>query len=440
MENKMTTRLLAVVLLTALPLSADSGAANGTHSTEEFLVKDLKVILKPNPDNDIISVQLYIKGGVLNVTEENQGIEQFMFDCALLQDKKYAEKGWNKIFSGVGAGFGTVALKDFTVVQLRCTRPYFEQLWEAYTDYILKSGYFDYYVDLTRERRLTSIRQRNDRPEACVRSLAEDQFYAGHPYHLNPAGTRETISKITIKDMESYFKHTMKKSRLLLVVSGNVDKADLKKKVSKTFGKLSKGRYTPVFPKMVVHTKPALLVEERQLPTNYILGLFPAPSQRDADFYAMTIAVDILKWRLFEEIRTKRNLSYAPDAFLSGHFSNYGGVYATSVDPDSTVKVMLAELNRLKHEPVDAKDLHDRINMYLTRYYLSNESNDIQGQFLAQFEISGVGWRQGEKMVERLRTVTAADVQRVANTYFRNLQFVYLGDPKLIDRSLFTSM
>jgi len=76
--------------------------------------------------------------------------------------------------------------------------------------------------------------------------------------------------------------------------------------------------------------------------------------------------------------------------------------------------------------------------MNLTRYYLSNESNSAQGQFLARFELSGLGWQQGEKMVENLRSVTAADVQRVANQYFKNIQFIILGNPKLIDENLIT--
>ena len=81
-----------------------------------------------------------------------------------------------------------------------------------------------------------------------------------------------------------------------------------------------------------------------------------------------------------------------------------------------------------------------RLNMYLTQYCLNNESDSAQGHFLAQFELSGLGWQQAERMIDEIRKVTAEDVQRVANLYFKNLQFVYLGDPALIDEAVFTSM
>ncbi len=43
-------------------------------------------------------------------------------------------------------------------------------------------------------------------------------------------------------------------------------------------------------------------------------------------------------------------------------------------------------------------------------------------------------------MIDEIRKVKSEDVLRVANLYFKNLQFVYLGNPELIDEAVFTSM
>jgi len=432
--------LFIILQLSLVNFASHLGAVNGSATTEEFLVKDLKVILKANTSNEIISAQLYLKGGALNLAEENQGIEEFIFNSVTLTDRKYADKSWNKILQGTGSGLGSISEKNFTVISLQCTKQYFDQMWEVFADYVMKNGFYDERTEIARERMLTQIRRQKDAPDVYIRKLAEEQFYKGHPYQFDPMGIEESISKIKMKDMESYLKKNLKKTKLLLVVVGNIDKEILRKKVSDTFGKISKGKYKPAFPDRVNHTRPNLKVVERDLPTNYILGLFSAPSPKNPDYYPMTIAIDILKWRLFEEIRTKRNLSYAPDAFLGNHFANYAGVYATSVDPDTTVKVMLTEIKKLREEKFPGKDFRDRINMYLTRYYLNNESNAAQGQFLARFELAGLGWQEGEKVVEKLRMVTAEDVQRVANEYFKNIQFVFLGKTELIDEKVFTSM
>jgi len=39
-----------------------------------------------------------------------------------------------------------------------------------------------------------------------------------------------------------------------------------------------------------------------------------------------------------------------------------------------------------------------------------------------------------------VKAVSPADLQRVAKEYFRNYRFVVIGDPKKVDKALFTSM
>ncbi len=431
------TGLLALCLL----LPADCLAApDSTATVEEFLVKDLKVIFKRNTANETISAQLYFKGGVLNQTEAHAGIEPLIFSSAVLKDKKYTEKSWEKILQGAGAQLRTLYERDFTMVALRCARQYFDELWEVYTDYLRDTKFYDQQVDLARERIQTQIQRRREAPDAHLRDLAERMFYANHPSGRNPLGTKDSIGKISIPEMQKYMKEHFVKSRALLVVVGNWDKADLLKKVKKTLAKLPKGKKMRLHASPVTHAAPACKIEEREVATNYILGLFSAPGLAHPDYYPMSVAIDMLNGRLFGEIRTKRNLSYAPYAFLASNKANYGGVYATSNNPDSTVNTMLVEMKRLQTEPIAMQDLQNRVTMYLTQYYLNNETNESQGQFLARFELAGRGWREGEKIVERLRSVTPEQVQRVAQRYFKNVQFVYLGNPNAIDKTLLTSM
>jgi zinc protease len=70
---------------------------------------------------------------------------------------------------------------------------------------------------------------------------------------------------------------------------------------------------------------------------------------------------------------------------------------------------------------------------------MGQETNMAQVQELARYELLGGGWRNSLDFLEHLRTVSPQDVQRVAQKYMRNLRFVVIGDPKSIDRNIFTS-
>ena len=152
----------------------------------------------------------------------------------------------------------------------------------------------------------------------------------------------------------------------------------------------------------------------------------------------MRIAASILQGRVFAEVRVKRNLSYAPDAFLGSQAANIGGIYVTAVDANQAVRVMLDEIARLQNEQVSPEELQATAQQFLTKHYLGQETNAAQAGDLAQSELLGGGWRNSAAFLERLGAVTPADVKRVANTYMRNIRFVVLGNPKSVDVKIFT--
>jgi predicted Zn-dependent peptidase len=165
--------------------------------------------------------------------------------------------------------------------------------------------------------------------------------------------------------------------------------------------------------------------------------LFTAPSITSPDIYPMYVASSLLRDRVFEEVRVKRNLSYAPDAFLRTQAANIGGIYVTAVDANQAVRVMLNEMTRLQREPIGKEDITAVIAQFLTTYYIGQETNAAQGAGLAQYELIGGGWRNSLQFLEKLQAVTPADVQRVAQKYMHNIRFVVLGNPTAIDKTVF---
>jgi len=207
--------------------------------------------------------------------------------------------------------------------------------------------------------------------------------------------------------------------------------------VTASFGKLPRGNYKQETVPPLVFDKSSVDVTPRDLPTNYIQGLFTAPSLTSPDIYAMRIASSLLRDRVFEEVRVKRNLSYAPDAFLRTQAANVGGLYVTAVDANQSIRVMLSEISRLQNEAVSNDDIHAVIAQYLTTYYLGQETNAAQAGELAQYELIGGGLRNSVDFLEKLEAVTPADIQRVSQKYMRNIRFVVLGNPKSVDTGVF---
>jgi len=58
--------------------------------------------------------------------------------------------------------------------------------------------------------------------------------------------------------------------------------------------------------------------------------------------------------------------------------------------------------------------------------------------FVALHELAGLGWQAAAKFIDRVRKVSAADIQRVAKTYFHSMQTTVIGDPQLIKKEVYT--
>jgi zinc protease len=403
----------------------------------EFDVNGLKVLMKRREGSLTVAAGLFIRGGANNINASNAGIESLMLSASTEATTGFPREKMRSELSSMGTLIGSNANADYSVLSLACTRMHFDRSWQLFTDVILRPAFTKEDVSLVRQRAIVSLSDDQDSPDVYLQKLQDQVAYAGHPYLNDTDGTPETIAKFTVDDLRKYHDHLMETSRLLLVIVGDLNPADVRGLIANSIGKLPRGTYKPQEVPPLNFEKSTVEVTPRSLPTNYIQGLFTAPSLTSPDIYPMRVASSLLRDRVFEEVRQKRNLSYAPDAFLRNQAANVGGLYVTAVDANQSVKVMLNEIARLQQQPVRADEIQGVIAQYLTTYYLGQETNAAQAGELAQYELIGGGWRTSTDFLEKLSAVTAADVQRVAQKYMKNIRFVVLGDPKSVDTNVF---
>ncbi|HKP46680.1 MAG TPA: pitrilysin family protein [Pyrinomonadaceae bacterium] len=404
----------------------------------EFDVNGLKVLVKKREGSLTVAAGLFIRGGSENITDKDAGIQALMLDVASDASTAYPREKMRSELARLGTVITSSDNYDYSALSLISTRVNFDRSWDIFTDVILRPSFTKEDFDLEKNRRLSSLRDDSDDPDTYLQRLQERVAYAGHPYLNRPEGTLESVTRLTAEDLRAYHRRMLETSRLLLVIVGDLDAAQLKPRIAAAFGKLPKGNYHNETPPSLSFPASTVEVTERSLPTNYIQGIFTAPSLTAPDIYPMMVASSLLRDRVFQEVRVKRNLSYAPSAFLGTQAANVGGIYVTAVDANQAVSVMLSEINRLQTQAADQYDINGVVSQYLTTYYMGQETNAAQAGNLAAYELIGGGWRNSFDMIARLHSVTPADVQRVAQKYMHNLRFVVLGNPKSVDTKIFT--
>lgn len=417
---------------------APEAVAETAKLVTEFEVNGLKVLVKRREGSQTAVVGLFLRGGVSNINEKNAGIEALMLDLASESTVNFPRARMRSETSRMGTGITYGLNFDYSALVMGTTRRNFDRSWQIFADVVLHPSFAPDDFERVKNRLVVSRNDDQDTPDSYLQQLQSRSAYAGHPYMNDPDGTAESLKGLTLDDVKRHYQQVMQTSHLMLVVVGDVDPQQLKERVAASLGKLPRGNYqAPAIPALAFDGS-TVDVTSRDLPTNYVMGTFVAPSMMTPDIYAMRVASSILQGRVFLEVRVRRNLSYAPDAFLGSQRANVGGIYVTAVDANQSVRVMLEEIARLQREPLEPDEIKGTVQQFLTKYYIGQQTNAAQAGELAQYELIGGGWRNSADFIDHLRAVTPADVQRVAQKYMRNIRFVVLGDPKSVDAKSFT--
>lgn len=441
--KQKSNRILAFLLVLTFS-SVSFPQANGPSATDtqtksitEFEVNGLKVIVKQRPGAPTVSGGLFIKGGSANLTPKTAGLENLALMVAVEAGIKFPREVVRKELARLGSSVAAAANRDFSVIALSSTRESFDRTWDIFTDTALNPAFNPADLKLVRDRVLTGIRNQSISPDSTLETLEQQVIYAGHPYSIDPLGTEETVNGFTVGDLREHHRKIVAASNMLLVMVGDIDPEVLRRKVSSAFGKLPKGGRSATRVAPLAFAKGTLDIQPRQTETTYVKGVFSAPAVGDPDYHAMRVAIAILQGRVYQEVRIKRNLSYAPNSEMGDDAANTANIYVTSNDVNQAVKVMLAEIESMKNEEIGDDEFLGIPGYFLTTYFVKQETNAAQVAEIARYELIGGGWRNASGFIRGINGVTPVDVMRVAQKYMKNIRFVVVGNPEAVERGVF---
>jgi zinc protease len=429
----------ALALAAAAPLRAQNPAprpgARFDTSTVVFDTGGVHVILRRNPANDVVAVNLYLLGGTQLVTESNAGIEPFLLWVSERGTAHYPLEALRRKLAALGSGIVVEPRDDWTMFGFRGVRVTFDSTWALWSDRLTAGSLDAADIEFERTQVLSAIAQRRDSPDELVHELADSVRFAGQPYSIPATGTEQSVSSFTAAQLADWRATKIITSRMLLVIVGNVERERVARLVAATFGKLPHGSYTFVPPTGQPGTGGASVLASRPLPTNYLLGYYYGPPASSEDVPAMQIATSILEGTLFTEIRSRRNLTYDVEAPFVERALTVGGLYVTTVYPDSTLELMRRATEDLKHQRVDEERLRVVEGQFITEYFLRNETNAEQANQLARAQVYRGDYRYANKFVLEIHGVSPGAVQYVVQRYMRGLRWAYVGDTSAVTRA-----
>jgi len=422
-------------MLPSAPRPAPAASRHADTSTTSYTIDGIRVIHRSGAAN-LVVMNLYLLGGVRNATPETAGIEPMYLAVSEQGTARYPKDVLRRAMARTGSAVALDASEDWTLFGIRATTEVLDSVWSIFTDRLLQPRLEPAEIDFVRNQALSGLRQLHENPDALLARVADSLAFGGHPYALSAIGSEASLRSVTRERLLRWKQEWLVKSRLLLVVVGNVPRAKLERMVASSLGTLPAGGYAWTMPDTIRTRPSSLTVIPRTLPTNYVSGTFRGPRANDADAAALRVASAVLSGQLFSEIRSKNNLTYTASANFRDQALISGTLYVTTTLPDSALKIMREQVELLQEVNIPTTALAPLIQQFLTEYFLSNETSTAQADLLARAQLYRGDWQAASRFMADLRAVTGDDVRRVARRYLRNVQWVYVGDPARITRQI----
>ena len=426
-KHKITAILLLICFCPALATAQQKAIA--------FDVDGLKVILKQT-QKETIAMGMYFRGGVYNYPAQKAGIELLALDAAInCGSKSFKASEVDDQTDEFGLHLSAQAEPDFALIKLRCITRYVNEGWKVFSSAIVAPTFEDQKFSLLKNQRTEIAKAQLSNPDGRLERLIAESAFAKTPYATNPDGTERSLQSLNRDEVQAYYFNTLlNKKRMFLVVAGNISREELEKKVREAFSQIPAKEYAPAKTTLVPFSEETYQAENRPLATNYISGIFNAPSLADIDYPAFRLAISILNNRLFNEIRLNKRLSYAPSARFVGGKNAYAVMYASTTKPVETVKEMRTALKFIKDVTYTEAFIAELGKSQLQGYQKSQEAMSEIADALGNAEVMG-DWQLAENFSERVSGVTAKDVREALKKYSTTLKWVYLGNKELAEAS-----
>lgn len=226
-------------------------------------------------------------------------------------------------FDGVGAQFSTSSHHDMAVVSLRSLteKDWFHTALSTMAAVLQKPKFPQSELKRERQRTLVALRNQQESTSDLTEKAFYQALYRQHPYASPPLGTKDSVSRLTRREVADFYKKYYVASNAIVVIVGAVDKAGAKKIANRLMRGLPRGKPAPALPPVpALHKASTIKIQHPSTQTTIWVGQ-PGDARIDPDYFPLYVGNHILGGsgfgsRIVKQIREKRGLAYSSYSYF----------------------------------------------------------------------------------------------------------------------------
>jgi zinc protease len=425
-----TALLLALIGLLALdPTARAATRPTRLDYTMTTLANGMKVVFLEDHSTPIVHTEVWYHVGSKNEKPGRTGFAH-LFEHMMFKGSKNVEpEGHPSWISSIGGQSNAYTTEDATVFWQTTPAQYLPLvLWleaDRLASLRINEDVFKKEREVVKEERRMRI---DNQPYGRLNELIYDQAFTVHPYKHPTIGSMVDLEAASVDDVRDFFHTYYVPSNATVVIVGDFDTKEAQQLVNLYLARVPKSdRPVPRdIPKEPPQTKERRLKLEENWPLPAVVVAHHITFDGDPDSYPLHIASKVLSdgqsSRIYRKLVYEKQLALA--AFGGGNIIEDPNLfYAVAIvqpghTPEETIDALIAELDRLRNEPISPGELQQAKNQFARDYMFGRESNKDKASQLGHAAVIHNDIKTADDEFDIFMNITQGDVQRVARKYF----------------------
>jgi zinc protease len=432
MNYKILTILIITIVTIMFFKAKDNDLLTTKINIEYFtLANGMDVILLPNHRVPAVMHMVWYKVGGIDEKLGKTGLAHYLEHLMFHGTKKYPKGVIDDLVSSFGGSHNAFTSYDFTAYYQNIPKKNLEELMDLEADRMrgLVLNEKDALIerDVVLEERLL---RRDNSPQAVLsEKVREGLFSKSHPYGRPLIGYEDDISKLTFNDALSFYNKYYHPNNAILVLAGDISKAEVMPLIDKYYGALPAGKEVNIsVAKKVAKVNKNVVKHYDENINNISLRLsYLAPdllSVEKEHSYALSVASYLLgggqnsilykKLVIEKDLAINANVSYSDMSRGQSYFS-INVTLKDVANEQQVINIIDEELNKLKLGKISKKDLEIAKNLFLIESVYSRESYESLAYIIGMNYTTGIdieeilGWDKKIMEVTMLHIKEAID-------------------------------
>jgi zinc protease len=401
------------------------------------LPNGLRVILSEDHSTPIAHVAVWYHVGSKNERKGRTGFAH-LFEHMMFKGSQNVEPdSHTSIIASIGGRSNAYTTEDETVFWQTFPAHYLPLALWLEADRMATLRVDD--IAFRREREVVKEERRmrvENQPYGRLSEIIFDHAFTTHPYKHPTIGSMADLEAASIEDVREFHRTFYVPENATVTITGDFDPTQVLQMVNQYFARVPKAS-RPVprdIPKEPPQAKERRAVVEEAWPLPAVVVAYHVTYDGHPDAYPLHMTAKILSdgqsSRITREVVYNKRIALT--AFGSGNITEDPNLfYAVAiVQPGKTVaeaeKALVEEFEKLKREPVLASELQRAKNQWARDYIIGRESIQEKALHLAHAAVIHNDVTTADGEFDIFMNVAAADIQRVARTYFNDSNRVVL--------------